>query len=274
MILNYTTFKAKEGLEWVVFLHGIGGGSGIWVRQIKAFQKRFNLLLVDLPGHGHSTYGLSDMPKHSFPMIAEEVLKVMEREKIKDAHFVGISLGTIIIQTLHDVAPDKVKSMVLGGAVEKINLPGKIIIKVANILKGCMPYMWLYRISALILMPKKHHKESRNAFVREAYKLGRKEFLHWYALHSQIDETIRKLKGKATTTPKLYIMGSEDYMFLPTIKAHMREANNEGLHVIERCGHVCNIEKHKEFNHLGLSFLYSLSEESSTTTKKSLSFTG
>lgn len=274
MLLNYTTFQAKKGSEWVIFLHGIGGGSGIWVRQIKAFQKHYNLLLIDLPGHGHSPYGLKDMPNHSFPVIAEEVLKVMEHENINKAHFVGISLGTIIIQTLHDIASDKVKSMILGGAVEKINLPGKVIIKVANLLKGFMPYMWLYRISALILMPKGHHKESRTAFVREAYKLGRKEFLHWYALHSQIEGTIKKVKEKVTTTPKLYIMGSEDYMFLPTIKEHIQKATHEGLQVIEKCGHVCNIERHKEFNELGLSFLHSLKEEPSISIKKSLSFTG
>lgn len=262
MLLNYTAFKGKEGSEWVIFLHGIGGGSGIWVRQVKAFQKHYNLLLIDLPGHGHSSYGLKDMPDHSFPVIADEILKVMKHENIEEAHFVGISLGTIIIQTLNDIDPNKVKSMILGGAVEKINLTGQIIIKVTNLLKGFMPYMWLYRISALILMPKQHHKESRTAFVREAYKLGRKEFLHWYALHTQIEGAIKNVKEKVNTTPKLYIMGSEDYMFLPTIKKNIHKATHEGLQVIEKCGHVCNIERHREFNQLGLTFLQSLKEES------------
>lgn len=194
----------------------------------------------------------------------------MEHENIDEAHFVGISLGTIIIQTLHDIAPNNVKSMILGGAVEKINLPGKLIIKVANLLKGFMPYMWLYRISAMILMPRTHHKESRNAFVREAYKLGRNEFLHWYALHSQIEGTINKVKERVTTTPKLYIMGSEDYMFLPIIRRHLQQATNECLEVIDKCGHVCNIERHKEFNRLGLDFLRSLDRESKIDMKKEL----
>jgi pimeloyl-ACP methyl ester carboxylesterase len=240
-----------------VFLHGIGGGSGIWIRQVKAFQKHYNLLLIDLPGHGHSAYGLQDLSEHSFPVIAKEVLKVLDHEKIENAHFVGISLGTIIIQALHDLSPERVDSMILGGAVERMNVPAKMIIKVANVLKNFMPYMWLYKISALILMPKERHRESRHAFIREAYKLGRTEFLHWYSLHTQIEQTILRVKKKITFTPKLYIMGSEDYMFLPHIKNNLNKARNEGLQIIEKCGHVCNIERHKEFNELGLAFLLS-----------------
>jgi len=27
------------------------------------------------------------------------------------------------------------------------------------------------------------------------------------------------------------------------------------LHIIEQCGHVCNIEKHKEFNQIAIQFI-------------------
>ncbi|PLS19566.1 2-succinyl-6-hydroxy-2,4-cyclohexadiene-1-carboxylate synthase [Bacillus sp. M6-12] len=258
-MLNYTKFLSKEGAEWVVFLHGIGGGSSIWVRQIKAFKEHFNLLLIDLPGHGETDYGLGDLNEHSFPVVAEEVLKVLNHENIEKAHFVGISLGTIVIQSLNDIAPEKVKSMILGGAVEKFNLPAKMIIQVANVMKNFLPYMWLYKLCALILMPKEHHKEARLAFVKEAYKLGRKEFLHWYGMHTQIEKTIKRIKKKVSLTPKLYIMGSEDYMFLPFITVN--KAKNEALHIIDKCGHVCNIEQYKEFNQRALDFLISMKKE-------------
>jgi pimeloyl-ACP methyl ester carboxylesterase len=260
-MLNYTKIQSKEGVEWVVFLHGIGGGSGIWVKQIKAFRQHFNLLLIDLPGHGDTEYGLDDLKEHSFSVIAEEVVKVLNYENINKAHFVGISLGTIVIQSLNDIAPERVKSMILGGAVEKFNVPARLIIKVANLLKNCLPYMWLYKICALILMPKEHHKEARLAFVKEAYKLGRKEFLHWYAMHTQIEKTIKRVKEKVSITPKLYIMGSEDYMFLPHIRESVNKAKNEGLLVIDKCGHVCNIERYKEFNQMALDFLIKTKKE-------------
>lgn len=261
-MLNYTTFFSKEGAEWVVFLHGIGGGSGIWIKQIRDFKKQFNLLLIDLPGHGDSLYGLDDMVEPSFSKISEEVLKVLDQENIRKAHFVGISLGTIIVQSLHDTAPERVSSMILGGAVEKFNLTAKAIINIANTVKHLLPYMWLYKLCAFILMPKKHHKEARLSFVKEAYKLGRKEFLHWYKLHRQVESTVKQAKSKALNVPKLYIMGSEDYMFLPAIKQSVCRTKQEMLHIIERCGHVCNIERHKEFNEKALMFLTSMKKES------------
>ena len=40
--------------DWVVFIHGAGGSSSIWFRQLRDFRKHFNVLLVDLRGHGRS----------------------------------------------------------------------------------------------------------------------------------------------------------------------------------------------------------------------------
>jgi pimeloyl-ACP methyl ester carboxylesterase len=36
------------------FVHGAGGSSSIWFKQIRDFQKQYNVLLLDLRGHGES----------------------------------------------------------------------------------------------------------------------------------------------------------------------------------------------------------------------------
>lgn len=255
-MLHYTKIHhTNREADTVVFIHGIGGGSNIWSRQLRVFRKHFHLLFIDLPGHGDSTYGLEDMEEASFNGIVEEVVKVLNQEQIASAHFVGISLGTIVIQHLNEQYPERVKSMVLGGAVEKFNVSARIIIGAAEVLKRFVPYMWLYKISARILMPKKHHTESRLAFVKEAYKLGKKEFLSWMRLHKEVEYTVKKAKSGTSNTPKLYIMGSEDYMFLPSVRDGLNKAKNECLKIIERCGHVCNIERHQEFNESAIAFL-------------------
>ena len=38
--------------EWIVFVHGIGGSTKTWKKQIDDFSEHYNLLLLDLPGHG------------------------------------------------------------------------------------------------------------------------------------------------------------------------------------------------------------------------------
>ena len=53
-MLHYKIHKKSPDAEWVTFIHGAGGSSSIWFRQIRDFQKHFNVLLIDLRGHGKS----------------------------------------------------------------------------------------------------------------------------------------------------------------------------------------------------------------------------
>lgn len=258
-ILRHKAMKKDNTSDWVVFLHGIGGGSSIWFKQLREYKEHFNLLLIDLPGHGGSEYGLKDMKDYSFRAVAKEILSVLDHLKINHAHFVGISLGTIVIQVLHEMSPQRVKSMVLGGAVEAFNWFAKTIIHVAQPIKTFIPYMWLYKLSAWILMPRKHHMESRRAFVKEAYKLGKKEFLCWFRLHRDVEPFFKKMGIPSIATPTLYIMGEQDYMFLPTIRKKVKEVRSAILKVVKKSGHVVNIDRYREFNDISLQFLLSLS---------------
>ena len=49
-------------------------------------------------------------------------------------------------------------------------------------------------------------------------------------------------------------MGDQDYMFLGPVKKDTVKDKSASLHVIEQCGHVCNIEKHAEFNQIAIQF--------------------
>ena len=53
-MINYSVYKNNSSIEWVTFVHGAGGSSSIWFRQIKEFKKYFNVILLDLRGHGKS----------------------------------------------------------------------------------------------------------------------------------------------------------------------------------------------------------------------------
>ena len=52
LMLYFETYDNGSN-NWVVFLHGIGGSTKTWKKQIDDF-KDYNLLLIDLPGHGQS----------------------------------------------------------------------------------------------------------------------------------------------------------------------------------------------------------------------------
>ena len=59
-MLNYYSYPHTTSKEWVTFVHGAGGSSSIWFKQVRDFKKHFNVLILDLRGHGDSQPTLKD----------------------------------------------------------------------------------------------------------------------------------------------------------------------------------------------------------------------
>jgi pimeloyl-ACP methyl ester carboxylesterase len=256
-MLHHRTHVLGEDRDWVVLVHGAGGSSSIWFRQLRAYREEFNVLLVDLRGHGGSA-GIIDgreRKPYTFEALSREVVDVLDHLGIRDAHFVGISLGCLIIRTIADLAPERVRSMVLGGAIVRLNLRSRVLVLLGNGLKRVLPFMWLYRLYAWIIMPRAGHHESRTIFIREAQKLARKEFLRWFRLTMELSPILRLFEERETGIPTLYLMGEEDHMFLPAARRLAQRHRSAVLHVIEQCGHVCNIERPGLFNRLSIEFM-------------------
>jgi len=259
-LINYTIYKNDSSSEWVTFVHGAGGSSSIWFKQIRDFQKHFNVLLLDLRGHGNSNQQIQTAfkQKYTFKSIATDVVEVIEHLKIESSHFVGISLGSIVIRQLAEMYPLRVKSMILGGAILKMNFRSQILMKLGNTFKYVLPYLVLYKFFAFVIMPKKNHKQSRLLFINEAKKLYQKEFIKWFKLTSEINPVLRWFRQKELTIPTLYIMGQEDYMFLPAVKLVVAEhVKTAKLFIIQNCGHVVNVEQPLIFNQEVISFIKS-----------------
>ncbi|MFB0980487.1 MAG: alpha/beta hydrolase, partial [Alteromonadaceae bacterium] len=162
---------------------------------------------------------------------------------------------TIIIRNIAELAPQYVSSMVLGGAITRFNARSNILVYLGNFFKHCLPYMWLYRLFAFIMMPRKRHKESRHLFVREAKRLCQQEFIRWFKLAMDVNPLMRHFKEKEIDIPILYIMGKEDHMFLGPVKEMVNKHKNSLLHTIHKCGHVCNVENPDVFNQYSLEFI-------------------
>lgn len=255
-MLYFTTYIKSSQHDWVTFIHGAGGSSSIWFKQIRAFQEHYNVLLIDLRGHGKSKKPIYEkLKRYQFDTIGDEVIEVLDHLKIESTHWVGISLGTIIIREITERFPERTKSMIMGGAIMKMNFRGQILMRLGVVLKSVVPYLLLYRFFAHIIMPKKSHKESRNLFINEAKKLYQKEFKRWFTLVAEINPLLRYFRFKDTGIPTLYIMGEEDHMFLPSITKLVVNHQSAKLHVIPACGHVVNVEKPNVFNATSLGFL-------------------
>ena len=259
-MLHFTTFLRKETSSWVTFVHGAGGSSSIWYKQIKDFKKEYNILLIDLRGHGKSKNKIYDKLKsYTFDSISDEIIEVLDYLKILKTHFIGISLGTIIIREIAERYPKRCSSMILGGAVMKLNFRGQVLMRLGVLLKSVIPYLLLYKFFAIIIMPRKKHRESRNLFINEAKKLYQKEFKRWFTLVSEVNPLLALFRIKDSGIPTLYVMGEEDHMFLPSITKLVRNHVSSKLYIIPECGHVVNVERPKIFNRKVINYLRCIS---------------
>ncbi len=256
-MLNYSVYHHPKGIEWVTFVHGAGGSSSIWFKQVREFRKHFNVLILDLRGHGNSKPALKDAfnSKYTFDSITDDIVKVIDKENVKKSHFVGISLGTILIRNLAEKYPERVSSMIMGGAIMKLNLRSQVLMRLGVVFKSVIPYMFLYKFFAFIIMPKKNHKQSRLLFANEAKKLYQKEFVRWFRLTSEINPLLRFFRAKDIKIPTLYVMGEEDYLFLPSVQKVAASHKLSKLFVVENSGHVVNVEQPEVFNKATISFI-------------------
>lgn len=250
----YYRKKYNGKKDWVVFIHPLGGSSVTYYKQLKDFQKHFNLLMIDLHGHGKSRKSITGMKPNE---IAQDIVNIINSENIDCAYFVGMCLGNVVVDLIYENSPEKVKGIVYGAPVKEINSFNKTLLNMGNLFKHLMPHDVLYNLFAIAMMPKKNHKESRNLFVRQAKKMKRSDFLDWFNLILSNQNFYDNRDIKEDNISKLYIFGSEDHLFISKANKYVEKDKNAKLHIIDGAGHMCNIDGYKEFNNVAIEFFHS-----------------
>lgn len=259
-MLHHKTYHHETSTEWVTFIHGAGGTSGVWFKQLREYRKQYNVLMIDLRGHGNSkfSFNVKNFKNYTFDLVSKDVIDVLDQLEINQTHFVGISLGCIIIRNIAELRPDLVRSMVMGGAILKLNFRSRLLIWLGNAFKSVLPYMILYKLFAFVVLPRKNHKESRMLFIQEAKNLYQKEFIRWFRLTSHINPLLNIFRSKDSSIPTLYLMGEQDYMFLAPVEYIVDKHASAELIVVPDCGHVVNVENPSFFNENSLKWLNAL----------------
>ena len=93
----------------------------------------------------------------------------------------------------------------MAGAIMKLNFRSRFLIKLGSIFKSVVPYIWIYKLFAFVIMPYKNHKKSRLLFINEAKKLYQKEFMRWYKLTSELNPLLKLFRQVELKIPTLYL---------------------------------------------------------------------
>jgi pimeloyl-ACP methyl ester carboxylesterase len=118
--INYWTGgkRASERAESIHFINRAGGGQLSWSFQKGFFEKDFNPVFIDLPGHGESGgEGEEDIGKY-----ANHVHSFMISLGLQKPILVGHSMGGAIVQTLAIAHPEVIKGIVLVGTGARLRV--------------------------------------------------------------------------------------------------------------------------------------------------------
>ncbi len=107
--MNYT-LDGPTGAPVVTLSHSLATTLAMWEPQVKALTARWRVLSYDTRGHGGT-----DAPKsaYSLDQLADDAQALLRTLGIQRTHWVGLSMGGMIGQTLALKAPELFASLVL-----------------------------------------------------------------------------------------------------------------------------------------------------------------
>ena len=105
--INYRVFGKGRA---IVLLHGFLGNMAIWKNLLPALSKRYKVVLIDLPGHGHSeNFGYV----HKMDLMAEAVKTVLHELQLRRYVMIGHSLGGYVSMAFAEKYMDNLRGLVL-----------------------------------------------------------------------------------------------------------------------------------------------------------------
>jgi pimeloyl-ACP methyl ester carboxylesterase len=97
----------------LLMLHGFGESMSVWERYVPALCGKYNVVLLDLRGHGRST---NPRDSFSFRAASDDVLALMDHLHHERFRALGVSTGGIALLHVATRAPSRLEALVLVGA--------------------------------------------------------------------------------------------------------------------------------------------------------------
>ena len=225
--------------EAIVFVHGLGSTSSVWEAQIRHFKSRFKTVRYDLDGSGRS----SPSGELTVQGWVEDLSRLLEFYEVKTAHFVGHSLGTLILQHFAVQHPHKVIDLCLLGTNRSPNeqrrkaLADRIKKVSSEGLNSIVDAVVEGTLSSEILKK----KPELAGYVRELL-LGQSDSGYLASLHAVMGATAAD--ASQIKCPVLAIYGVEDKVSPQAVaEAFVAELPRGKMLGVDECGHWHPIEQ-------------------------------
>ncbi len=242
-----------RGKTSLIFIHGWSLDSRLWQNQTLDFSEEYQVITIDLAGHGNSSYNREDYTMVSF---ANDIKAVIEKEGISSVILIGHSMGGGVIAEAAKLMPNKVVGII--GVDTSQNVELKLTQEELNVMTK--PF-------------EDNFQGSMRAFVKDAFpKSVEEDTLYWIS-----EDMASAPKDIAINQFRNYLgqyISGESYRVYKDINVpvvlvnaklwptsseeNKKHIKNYSIYFIEETGHFPMLEKPSEFNKLLLKAVKSV----------------
>ena len=246
--ISYVTGSGgiREGLRTLVFVHGAGGNHLLWNYQRKFFEHSYNVIAIDLPGHGEA----GDEGEVSVGAYAGHLLHLVRALPGEAFCLSGHSMGGAISQEFALLYPQYVEALVLVATGARLRVLPEILEGIQERFEETVNSMCGYAFSK---------KASSNMIQKgiETLLQARPTTLHGdFAACDRFDVMDRV---GTIRVPTLVVCGGDDVLTPPKYAQFLAEKiQGARLEIIGGAGHMVMLEKPDEFNSRIKEFLQTL----------------
>jgi pimeloyl-ACP methyl ester carboxylesterase len=223
---------AGEG-EPIILVHGLSASSLWWIRNVPALAEHYRVYLLDLPGFGTMRRYAS---RFTLDRLSNDIIAWMEVVGIKQAHFIGHSMGGYVCLRIAAHKPRIVKRLIL---IAPAAIPAY-----SSVLGYTRPILAAMRVLSPAFFP---------ILIYDTLRAGPLMLLR--ATRDLVSRDIRT-SLQEITVPTLLIWGENDTLVPLALSDLLRaEIPDARLLIIKKAGHVVMFDQSQQCNAAILAFL-------------------
>lgn len=252
--VTYTDEGSADALP-VIFIHGFPFNKTMWAGQIDLLKDNYRPIAYDVRGHGNSEAGAADF---SIDLFADDLLALMDGLKIQKAVVCGLSMGGYIALNAIQRQPNRFAGLILTDTQCGADTPegrDKRMKTIAFIQRNGLEVYAEESLKNLVAPASFQSQQGSVKFIRETILSTPAEVV-CRTLQALADRRESCSALPMIRIPVSVIVGKEDKLTPPQVAQKMDDAIPDSkLFVIEKAGHLTNLEAPEVFNNHLLKFL-------------------
>lgn len=245
----------------VLFIHGLGSSAADWELQLEFFAQHYQVILVDLRGHGQSSRPSAG---YSISQFAADVQALLQRLGYQRVHLVGISLGGMVGFQLAVTAPDLLHSLTVLNSAPYVHLTTsrqKWQLTLRKLFTRVLSMRSFAKILARKLFPEPNQAHLRKQLIERWVKNDKKTYyqsfmsiFRWQGIQDQLS---------TIACPVLVLAADMDYLPVSYKRAYTQQIPRAQLEIIHNSRHASIQDQPEVFNQKLHQFLqaHSIAQE-------------